>query len=353
MTSVRRCEAFVRPFRLALGPGAFAPARDGLWLRLSLDDGAVGWGEAAPLPGFSRESPDEARQALDNIAGRVPGAGFDEGDPLGWAGALAAEAPSSVRFAVESAAVHLASALRGQSAAAVLAAALGTEARTSVSCAALVTGAPETWTARVHEAVAAGYGVVKLKVGRADSGAESRALEALAAAVRGLPVRLRLDANRAFSFDDALRLADAARALPVEFLEEPLAEPARLAEFAAAVGLPVALDESLQQGDPGEVGFAAALVLKPTLVGGIARCMDLARRAEAAGAAAMVSSAFETGVGLRMAAALACALPGRTLAAGLDTARWFDEDGTTPRFDVSPHLAAPSPAWHVRAEAAP
>lgn len=353
MTPVRRCEALVRPFRLALRPGAFAPVREGLWLCMSLDDGVVGWGEAAPLPGFSRESLAGARKALEDVSSRIPGAGFDEGDPLGWAGALAAEAPSSVRFAVESAAVHLASALRGLSAASVIASAAGTGARPYVSCAALLTGAPETWTTRVHEAAAAGYGVVKLKVGRADSGAELRALEALAGAVRDLPVRLRLDANRAYSFENALRLADAARALPLEFLEEPLTEPARLAEFAAATGLPVALDESLQQGDPGEVGFAAALVLKPTLVGGIARCLDLARRAEAAGAAVMVSSAFESGIGLRHAAALACALPGRALAAGLDTARWFDDDGTTPRFDVSPHLPAPSQAWDVRSETAP
>ncbi len=36
--------------------------REGLLVELAGDGGAVGWGEAAPLPGFSRENPDEAAE---------------------------------------------------------------------------------------------------------------------------------------------------------------------------------------------------------------------------------------------------------------------------------------------------
>ena len=42
--------------------GALLLERKGLLVRLANPTGAVGWGEVSPLPGFSRESLEEARQ---------------------------------------------------------------------------------------------------------------------------------------------------------------------------------------------------------------------------------------------------------------------------------------------------
>src|SRR5215213_270707 len=47
--------------------------REGLLLRLSGDDGSEGWGETAPLPGFSKESLDEAASQLRRLAGAMVG----------------------------------------------------------------------------------------------------------------------------------------------------------------------------------------------------------------------------------------------------------------------------------------
>ena len=44
--------------------GALLLERKGLLVRLANPTGAVGWGEVSPLPGFSRESLEEARQQL-------------------------------------------------------------------------------------------------------------------------------------------------------------------------------------------------------------------------------------------------------------------------------------------------
>ncbi|MBA2533696.1 MAG: hypothetical protein H0V21_01645, partial [Rubrobacter sp.] len=45
--------------------------RDGLLLKLSGSDGSEGWGETAPLPGFSRESLDESAAQLRRLAGSM------------------------------------------------------------------------------------------------------------------------------------------------------------------------------------------------------------------------------------------------------------------------------------------
>ena len=109
----------------------------------------------------------------------------------------------------------------------------------------------------------------------------------------------RLDANRAWGFEEALAFAEEISGVRVAYVEEPLADPGRLAELAGARGLPVALDESLVGMAPGELGrhpYAAAVVLKPTLLGGVSRTLRLAEEAKAMGAAPVVSSSYEAGV---------------------------------------------------------
>jgi O-succinylbenzoate synthase len=47
--------------------------REGLLVELASDEGATGWGEAAPLPGFSHESLDEVAGQLSHLAGSLVG----------------------------------------------------------------------------------------------------------------------------------------------------------------------------------------------------------------------------------------------------------------------------------------
>ena len=47
--------------------------REGLLLKLSGSDGSEGWGESAPLPGFSRESLGESAAQLRRLAESMTG----------------------------------------------------------------------------------------------------------------------------------------------------------------------------------------------------------------------------------------------------------------------------------------
>jgi O-succinylbenzoate synthase len=156
-------------------------------------------------------------------------------------------------------------------------------------------------------------------------------------------VALRLDANRAWELVVALDFARRAAPAAIEYLEEPLRDPGDLPGFVAHSPVPVALDETLlsfsPQAPPPLRGLAA-LVLKPSVLGGYERSMDWARLARREGLAAVVSAAFPSAVGMALDAAFAAAIGGDT-AHGLGTSTVFARDlGRVPLAVEGGHIPA-------------
>jgi len=176
-------------------------------------------------------------------------------------------------------------------------------------------GAPDEvargWSARMaaHPDVA----VWKIKVGRAPFEVDRARLRALV-----IPdgVRLRLDPNRAWGEHDPVRVARALRDLPIEYVEEPVAWP-DLARWARV--LPCAADESVSDVELATLAEAGirAVVLKPSVVGGLGRVRRLAEEARSRGMAVVISSSLEGPVGRRHLEALVRGLPAPRSAAGL------------------------------------
>lgn len=312
--------------------------RRGALLRLEGEGGAVGWGEAAPLPGFSAESRTEAVEALRDRARALPGTTVPEQeDRLPRRGAPGD--PPSVRFALQSALLELRAAEDGLSVPTLLGA-----RSTAVSLNALVGREAGDVSATGERLRRAGYRAVKLKVGRA---APDRDAARVCALRRGLgaEVALRLDANRAWALEDALAFAEAlGDPGDIEYIEEPLVDPGRLAEFTDRTGLPVALDESTRELDPSSLSPdmpVGGVVLKPTLLGGLSEARQWVRWAERVGASVVMSAAYESGVGTRMLGALAAAWSGSP--AGLSPYTSLADDVLRPR------LALDGPTFEVEA----
>ena len=318
--------------------------REGLLVELASDGGAAGWGEAAPLPGFSREGLDEVISQLRTLASSTMGRGVSE-DILDPEGALAHEldamdlAPSA-RFGFELALWNLWAVSSGKA----LPELVTVSPRLAVPVSALISS-PDHALEEAQRARAAGYEAVKLKVGARSVEDDVELVRAVRGAL-GDAASLRLDANRAWSLEEAERFASAAAALGFEYVEEPLANPAQLPLLARSHGLPVALDESLAGMEPEVLedhGYARAVVLKPTLLGGITRTLRFARRAARLGVRPVISSAYETGVGTTALIALAAGVGGEEVPAGLDTYRRLAGDVIRPR------LGLPAPRVDVRA----
>ncbi len=316
--------------------------RAGLLLELRDTDGRGGWGDCAPLPGFSRETLDEAKQQLVNCLEWLTGLDPD----ISWVGiehAIHSDIENrrlvpSARFAVELALLDLVSARTGRS----LSQLLHPDPAVTVPVNALITEDLESIETSAERAVREGYRVLKLKVGRKEIEDDVARVRAARLAV-GPNVAIRCDANQAWTFSEASRFAEGIAGLGVEYVEEPLQEPSELPLLWFDTHLPVALDESLLKLEPRDLegkGFATAVVLKPTLLGGIIRTMRFARAARAVGVRSVISSAVESGVAMRAHVAMAAATGAEP--AGLDPYNLLETDVLKERLRIGPAIDVPA-----------
>ena len=277
--------------------------RQGLILALGRSTTPAGFGEAAPLPGFSAETLAEATAAA--LAAL----------PRWLAGLPLPELPPSVDFALQSAVASLDR---------PLAAPLPT------GSAPLLAGSAEAILARWRQWQGPRPAAIKLKVARQPPATEQHWLATLLAIA---PVRLRLDANRGWRLEEALAFAAALApevAAAIDYIEEPLTDPELLPRWHACCHLPYALDESLAQALPAvRPAGLAALVAKPTQLGGDDRIARLAAQAAAWRVPLILSSCFESSLGLRHIARLAARYTPHQ-APAVDTWQAFSCDLLTP-----------------------
>jgi O-succinylbenzoic acid--CoA ligase len=115
----------------------------------------------------------------------------------------------------------------------------------------------------------------------------------------GPDVALRLDANGALPVERAREILAALEAVRPDWIEEPV--PLAMIDAVLPSPVPIAIDESLVAA-PGAIddalarmrrGEVAALILKPTMLGGRLRCAELAAAAQAAGGRSAASHCFE------------------------------------------------------------
>ena len=316
------------PFSMPLTLGGITVQhREGLLLKLSGEDGSEGWGETAPLPGFSVESQDEAASQLRWLAASMIGREIKEDwvDPYGELGReLDRIAPApSVRFGFELAVWNLFAVSSGRT----LSEVVTSSPRTVVPVNGLLMGSPAAVLEEARRMSEAGYSSIKLKVG-ARTVAEDVVLVRALSEELGEGISLRLDANRAWGYEEAREFAVGTAGVLFEYVEEPLADPALLPELVREFDVPVALDESLVGMEPEKVqeSFAVAFVLKPTLLGGISRTLRAAGLAHRLSVTPVISSAYESGVGTAALVALAAGIADRPVPAGLDPFRAMGED---------------------------
>jgi o-succinylbenzoate synthase len=196
---------------------------------------------------------------------------------------------------------------------------------------------PAVDPAQVPEILARFPGARTAKVKVAESGQTLDDDVARVDAVRALVPIVRVDANGAWTVDQA---AAAAAALgPLEYLEQPCATVDELAELRRRVDVPVAADESIRKaGDPLAVvraGAADIAVLKVAPLGGISAMLKIAAQIDIP---VVVSSALDSAVGIAVGLAAAAALPSLDHACGLGTGRLFVEDVAEPVAPVDGYL---------------
>ncbi len=278
--------ALRRPWQTSCG---ILTERHGRLRRLQTDDGLTGWGDCAPLLEF----------------------GIDEAAATAFA-----EECAALDLAAQRAGLPLDAWLSGRAPVASVAVNASFGPISTVDRDSLI------------QAAAVGFTVAKLKVGVAPVEDEIAALHRLAATLPPT-LRLRLDANRAWPLAAARRFVAACAGLPVDGLEEPLADPdpALLASLQAAATFPLAIDESTHLLDAHFFRHPPVrrLVLKPARHGRLLASTELALRARAGGLEVVVTSALESACGIATLAHLAAAVAPDAVH-GLATGDWLVDD---------------------------
>jgi L-alanine-DL-glutamate epimerase-like enolase superfamily enzyme len=145
---------------------------------------------------------------------------------------------------------------------------------------------------------------VKLKVGLGDD--EPR-VAAVRAAI-GAETALRLDANGAWSVDEAVAALGALAGHALELVEEPVEGLAATRELRERVPVRIAIDETAAQAGALTARVADAVCLKISRCGGIGGLLAAASLVRASGAEVYLASSYDGPLGIAAALHAAAAL---------------------------------------------
>ena len=295
-----------RPFRLELRAPmttAHGPmtAREGVVIELLDAEGRRGLGEASPLPEFEDGDARDVLRLLDVHAGEL----LESGTMPRIEGAGAA----ALRCALDTALLDI----EGQRRGVPLASVLTDNPRERVQANAVIgDGPPAEAVAKAEEAWAAGYRTLKLKVGVARPEEDRRRVSRVRDALPD--VRLRLDANGAWDVATAGAALERLANYDLELVEQPVPPGDDALARVHRLGLcRIAADEAVSSSEAGRALIAAraidALVLKPMRLGGPRPALELAREAAEAGIPCIVTTSFDSAIGVAATVQLAAALP--------------------------------------------
>ena len=199
-------------------------------------------------------------------------------------------------------------------------------------------GSREDMYTQLRTKMEAGYRCVKLKIGAISFEEELDLLRFVRRHFTASEMELRVDANGAFSPDEALDKLKRLAELDLHSIEQPIraGQWEEMARLAATSPLPIAFDEELighcTHGEKQKLLDALRpqyIVLKPSLHGGFSGCREWIEEAEKRGIGWWITSALESNIGLN-AIAQWCATWQPHMPQGLGTGLLFTDNVPMP-----------------------
>ncbi len=281
----------------------FLKVREGLLVKVQCGE-HIGWGEIAPLPEFSQETLTQAKEQAKAWLYQWHEARSHNGEFLPMD-----DLYPSVAFGLSCALFEM----RGK-----------LQEKGCYESAPLCFGDPDELYAKLGKMT--GEKIGKIKVGLYEANRDGMITDMLLEAIPDLAVRL--DANRSWTKGKAQMFAKYVhpdRRARIQFLEEPCKSPQESLEFAEETGIRIAWDETVREKDFNlqKNVNVAGIVIKPTLVGSLEKCVQLIQQAHEFGMLAVISSSMESSFALTQLARISaqytpCTVP------GLDTLNLMD-----------------------------
>ncbi len=285
-----------------------------------------GIGECSVFPGLSMDDVPGFEKKLLEIVGNINKGWFDLHSPLNnW---------PSVNFALETAVKDLA-----QKGSKILYPSDFTSGKTPILINGLIwMDSLDDMKKQITQKLKKGFKCLKLKIGAIHFRDEIDLIKYIRNQFTEKELEIRVDANGAFTPEDALKKIKILADLDIHSIEQPIL-PAQLdamASLCAISPLPIALDEELMGKYPLEnkkklleIIRPQYIVLKPGLLGGISSCEEWIRVANELNIGWWITSALETNIGLNVIAQWTFTL-GMSIPHGLSTGALFDNNIISP-----------------------
>jgi len=269
------------------------------------NSGIIGWGEAAPLPKLSIDDVPDFEEVLSNICNQLSGSTIigSEQAILEWAKSHISETYPSILFAFETALLDLFHDGRKM----IFDTPFYNADQPLPINGLIWMGEKGFMLDQIDKKLAEGYSCIKMKIGAIDFGQECELLAYIRKQYSAQQVILRVDANGAFSHEEALDSLKVLNEFELHSIEQPIrqGQVKEMQSLCSLTPLPIALDEELigihEYGDKKkllETIQPQYIILKPTLVGGIASCREWIALASSMGIGWWMTSALESNVGL-------------------------------------------------------
>ncbi|KAL7603912.1 hypothetical protein Lser_V15G15247 [Lactuca serriola] len=339
--------------------------REGFVLTLYLEDGSTGIGEVAPL-GTHKGTLQDAQEQLQFLTHVIKGSTLHSSLPLlngsfsSWIWTNLGIPPDSilpsVRCGLEMAILNAIASVQGCSSSMLnilhpsAPKQESPQKSSNITICALLdsNGTPSEVAYLASKLVEEGFTTIKLKVARrAHPIEDAQVIQEIRKKI-GFHIQLRVDANKKWSFNDALQFGSNVKECELQYIEEPVNDEDDIIKFCEESGIPVALDETIDnlQENPLQAlsrfthDKIVAVVIKPSFVGGFEKAAYIARWAHHHGKLAVVSAAFESGISLSAYVQFSCFLEMKNkdickimnkeivsdVAHGLGTYKWLKDD---------------------------
>jgi len=282
-----------------------------------------GIGECALFRGLSAEDLPEFEATLQSVCQQ--GAEADPARLERW---------SSIRFGLETALASLNSPQEG-----ILFPSPFTEGREAIEINGLIwMGSKEYMREQIQEKLANGFHCIKLKIGGIDFESELALLHYIRERYPKEQIEIRVDANGAFTPQEALHKLERLAAFELHSIEQPIraGQFKEMAELCRKSPVPIALDEELihhftptERTALVETLRPQFLVIKPSLHGGLSGTKEWIEAARGIGAGWWITSALESNIGLNAIAQFTARLH-PTIPQGLGTGSLYTNNLPSP-----------------------
>jgi o-succinylbenzoate synthase len=316
----------------------------------------IGWGEAGPLPKLSVDDMPDFVSIMASYVEKLSGSAIpaDPNSVLDWCSSQIPENLPSIRFAFETALLDLA-----QGGERKIFDTAFFQGKMAIPINGLIwMGKKEMMMGQIEKKLSEGYSCIKMKIGAIGFSEELDLIAHIRSRFGADNIVLRVDANGAFSPEEASEKLRKLAEWDIHSIEQPIrpGQVDAMASLCLSGILPIALDEELI----GVTGREEKLrllerikpqyiILKPTLHGGIRACQEWIQLAEDFGIGWWMTSALESNIGLNAVAQFTSTYP-INIPQGLGTGQLYHNNFNSPLTIAEGYLHyLPNPTlWDLR-----